>query len=261
MQRTTAHEPTPVSPAVVDALERVCERAGRRWRRVVSRAGHDAASLAPTVPAGMLFVPSRGGVSHSPEEHTDDELVVTGAQALLDAVAEVIEGTGVHKQGGHSSLDLLNQLSQKEVEGQLRACCASQRWAVAVASCRPYATPAALYQAAEQAWWSLHETDWLEAFAAHPRIGEREAADSQARREQSGVAGATADTLAGLADANRAYEERFGHVFLICASGRSADEMLVSLRERLSNDAETELRIAAGEQSRITRLRLERLLR
>ena len=261
MQRITAHEPTPMSPAVVDALERVCERAGRRWRRIVSGAGHDAASMAPTVPAGMLFVPSRGGVSHSPEEHTDDELVVTGAQALLDAVAKVIEGTGVHWQGDHPGLDRLNQLTQEEAESQLRACCASRRWALAVASGRPYATPPALYDAAEQAWWSQDESDWREAFAAHPRIGERETADSQARREQSGVAGATANTLAGLADANRAYEERFGRVFLICASGRSADEMLASLRERLNNDAETELRIAAGEQSKITRLRLERLLR
>src|SRR5262245_66591083 len=104
MQRTTAHEPTPVSPAVVDALERVCERAGRRWRRVVSGAGHDAASLAATVPAGMLFVPSRGGVSHPPEERTDDEHVVTGAQALLEAVAEVSKGNGIHRAGGHPGL-------------------------------------------------------------------------------------------------------------------------------------------------------------
>lgn len=161
----------------------------------------------------------------------------------------------------HPGLERLNQLTQAQAEVQLRACCASRRWAVAVASGRPYATAAALFHGADQAWWSLDEPDWREAFAAHPRIGESAAADSHARREQSGVVGASADTLAALADANRAYEDRFGRVFLICASGRAADEMLASLRQRLSNDAETELRIAAGEQSKITRLRLERLLR
>src|SRR5215471_3931998 len=127
----------------------------------------------------------------------------------------------------HLSLERLNQLTQAQAEAELRACCASHRWAAALASGRPYATNTALYAAAEQA----------------------------------GVAGASAETLAVLAEANRAYEERFGRVFLICASGRAADEMLASLRGRLNNDAETELRIAAGEQSKITRLRLERLLR
>ena len=201
-----------------------------------------------------------GGVSHSPGEHTDDELVVGGAEVLLDAVAEVIQGTDIHGQSHHPGLERLNQLTQAKAETLLRVCCGSQRWAVAVASGRPYATIAALYHTAERAWWSLDEPDWREAFAAHPRIGEREAADSHARREQSGVVGASADTLAVLAGANRAYEARFGRVFLICASGRSADEMLAFLRERLNNDAETELRITAGEQSKITRLRLERLL-
>ncbi|HKA11318.1 MAG TPA: 2-oxo-4-hydroxy-4-carboxy-5-ureidoimidazoline decarboxylase [Candidatus Dormibacteraeota bacterium] len=161
----------------------------------------------------------------------------------------------------HGGLKRLNQLTRAEAEAELRACCASRRWAVAIASGRPYATSAALYDAAEQAWWSLDESDWLEAFAAHPRIGQLEAADPRARREQARVAAASADTLAVLAEANRAYEEQFGRVFLICASGRSADEMLASLRERLNNDAKTELRIAAGEQARITRSRLERLVR
>jgi len=161
----------------------------------------------------------------------------------------------------HLSLERLNQLTQAQAEAELRACCASQRWAAALASGRPYATNTALYAAAEQAWWSLDESDWREAFAAHPRIGQLEAADPRARREQAGVAGASAETLAVLAEANRAYEERFGRVFLICASGRAADEMLASLRGRLNNDAETEVRIAAGEQAKIIRSRLERLVR
>jgi len=161
----------------------------------------------------------------------------------------------------HLDLKRLNQLTQAEAEAELRACCASRRWAVAIASGRPYATNAALYDAADQAWWSLDKSDWLEAFAAHPRIGQLEAADPRARREQAGVAAASADTIAVLAEANRAYEKQFGRVFLISALGRSADEMLASLRERLNNDAATELRIAAGEQAKITRSRLERLVR
>jgi len=160
----------------------------------------------------------------------------------------------------HPGLERLNQLTPAEAEAELRACCASPRWAAALTAGRPYPTIAALHDAAEQAWWSLDEPDWREAFAAHPRIGRLETADPRARREQAGVAGASADTLALLAEANRAYEERFGRIFLISASGRSADEMLASLRERLNNDPETEVRIAAGEQAKIMRLRLERLL-
>jgi 2-oxo-4-hydroxy-4-carboxy-5-ureidoimidazoline decarboxylase len=154
----------------------------------------------------------------------------------------------------------LNGLPAEAAEAALRACCASGRWAAAVAAGRPYATPAALHQTAGRAWWALETADWLEAFAAHPRIGERERADAAARREQAGVVGAPAETLAALADGNRRYEERFGHVFLVFASGRGADELLAELRRRLEADPEEELRAAAGEQAKITRLRLERLI-
>jgi beta-ureidopropionase / N-carbamoyl-L-amino-acid hydrolase len=251
------HEPAAMDAAVAAALERVCAREGRRWRRLVSGAGHDAGSLAARVPTGMLFVPSHDGVSHSPAEHTGDGLLVLGAQALLEAVVEVAAAL---EDASASGLRRLDDLSAEDAEAALLACCGSRRWAAAVAAGRPYASPAALCEAAERAWWALAPDDWLEAFAVHPRIGERETADVAARREQAGVAGAPAGTLAALAEGNRRYEERFGHVFLVFASGRSADELLAELRRRLDADPETELRTAAGEQAKITRLRLERLV-
>ena len=164
-----------------------------------------------------------------------------------------------HQQETLDPLDRLNWLPAAEAVAALLACCASRPWAATVAAGRPYPTPEALYDAAERAWWSLDEADWQEAFAAHPRIGERPA-EATARREQTGVSGASAETLAALASGNRFYEKRFDRVFLICASGRTTDEMLAALQQRLGNDPETELRTAAGEQAKITRLRLERLI-
>jgi OHCU decarboxylase len=167
-------------------------------------------------------------------------------------------------QGGRESsdigLDRLNRLPHAVAEAELLGCCASRRWAAEVVAGRPYPTTDALQAAGERAWWALGEADWLEAFAAHPRIGDRDRADPSARAEQRGVAGASAEILAALAEGNRRYEERFGRVFLVFATGRTADEMLALLRRRLGNDPAAELRLAAGEQARITRARLERLL-
>jgi N-carbamoyl-L-amino-acid hydrolase len=255
MARRSALEPAPLTPAVVGALDRVCERLGRPWRRLVSGAGHDAMAMAGRVPAGMLFVPSRGGVSHAPNEHTDDDLLVLGAQALLEGALE----TAAALLEVPASLERLNALSEEAATAELLGACASGRWAAAVVAGRPYPTLHALFTAAEAAWWALEEPDWREAFAAHPRIGERERADATERREQAGVASADAATLAQLAAANRRYEERFGHVFLVCASGRTAEAMLADLRRRLVNEPNAELLVAAGEQAKITRLRLEAL--
>jgi OHCU decarboxylase len=116
-------------------------------------------------------------------------------------------------------------------------------------------------RSAESAWTALGPRDWLDSLAAHPRIGERGGhAPASSEAEQRRVTTAAAETLAVLAHENREYERRFGHVFLISASGRTADEILAALRERLRNDPATELRIAADEQRKITRLRLEKLL-
>ncbi len=123
---------------------------------------------------------------------------------------------------------------------------------------RPYADDRALLEAADRAWWELGREDWLQAFSAHPRIGER-SADSWSRWEQAGVDGAGADIRRRLAAGNEAYERRFGHVYLVCATGREAPELLADLETRLTNDPARELRIAATEQAKIIRLRLEKL--
>ena len=130
-----------------------------------------------------------------------------------------------------------------------------------MASRRPYRDTADLLETADRVWWSLAPADWREAFEAHPRIGEKKLdGEDRSRRwsedEQADAAGARTAVLADLAEANRIYEERFGHIFIVCATGKSADEMLGLLRARLGNDPESELRIAAEEQRKITRLRL-----
>ena len=144
------------------------------------------------------------------------------------------------------------------VEETLRKCCGSTRWCRAMAARRPFRSVDELHRAAEEVWWSLDPEDWREAFGAHPRIGERGAGWSA--EEQSGARDAAASTLARLARGNEDYEKRFGHVFLICATGRTAEEMLANLEQRMMNDPSDELRVAAGEQARITHLRLDKLL-
>lgn len=139
--------------------------------------------------------------------------------------------------------------------------CASRRWARKVARGRPYQDLDTLLDAAESAWWDLEAADWLEAFSAHPRIGERGGHQPESSdREQKGVMAAESETREAIAEANRSYETKFGHVFLISAVGKSAADVLAALRERTDNDPKMELRVAAGEQARITRLRLERML-
>jgi len=124
---------------------------------------------------------------------------------------------------------------------------------------RPFRDVEEVLAAADEIWGTLDPADFLEAFAAHPRIGER-TGDRQASREQSGVAAADAGVHARLAQGNREYEARFGHIFIICAQGKSAEDMLDALERRLGNPAGEELNIAAAEQAQITRIRLGRLL-
>jgi OHCU decarboxylase len=156
------------------------------------------------------------------------------------------------------TLNELNGLDVGAARRELARCCGSSRWTNAMATRRPFHMPDDLYRAGDDVWWSLESGDWLEAFAHHPRIGER--ADGWANDEQAGARGAAQTTLDELVALNREYERKFGHVFLICATGKSADEMLGELRRRLPNDSASELRIAAAEQAKITRLRLQKLL-
>ena len=165
------------------------------------------------------------------------------------------------------ALARLNSLPPEEARAELLKCCGSARWAEGVAARRPYGSAEELEGTADRVWRELSPEDWLEAFGAHPKIGERKAAaevSAEARawseREQSGAGGASAETLSALAAGNRAYEERFGFIFIVCATGKTADEMLALLRGRIDNDSETELRVAATEQWRITELRLRKFL-
>lgn len=152
----------------------------------------------------------------------------------------------------------LNALPRTEAAAALRRCCGSRRWVERMLDGVPYTSDTQVREAAEREWWALDRTDWLEAFAAHPRIGER-ATDDWSRREQRGVDDAASGVSRAIAQGNRDYEARFGHVYLVSATGRSAEDLLADLQHRLANDAQQELRIAAGEQAKITALRLERL--
>jgi 2-oxo-4-hydroxy-4-carboxy-5-ureidoimidazoline decarboxylase len=154
---------------------------------------------------------------------------------------------------------VLNDLGAREAHEALMRCCGSRRWGEAMLALRPFASTAALHSAAERSWAALGRDDLLEAFAHHPRIG-ASAAAGWAGEEQAGVRTADSETRAALAAANAAYAARFGFIFIVCATGKSAGEMLALLRARLDNDPETELRLAAAEQARITHLRLDRLV-
>ena len=165
------------------------------------------------------------------------------------------------------SLEWFNRLPRQGALRALLDCCGSRKWAQQMATHRPFTSEAELIEAANKTWSVLAREDWLEAFLHHPPIGEKRAKVKQSAtasrwsaKEQSASQQAAPEVLEKLAAQNRAYAEKFGYVFLICATGKSIEEILNSLRQRLPNDPDTELRIAAEEQRKITRLRLEKLL-
>jgi allantoicase len=141
---------------------------------------------------------------------------------------------------------------------ELLRVCASKEWAKRMFEARPFDSWEGLLFAAEQVWMRLSDEDWLEAFGAHPRIGERKHGWSS--QEQSGTRAASVETMQAIADGNRVYEEKFGFVYLVCATGLSADEMRANLEQRLNNDRAAELQNAAAEHVKITALRLEKLV-
>lgn len=164
-------------------------------------------------------------------------------------------------------LQRLNSRSTDEVEEELLKCCGSREWARQVSAGRPFASLDDLIKESERVWWSLAPGDWLEAFHSHPKIGEQKAAATtaiEAQRwsadEQAGVRNSAQQTLEALAQLNREYEEKFGYIFIVCATGKSSEEMLTILRERLGNGTKEELRHAAAEQAKITQLRLKKLV-
>ena len=161
----------------------------------------------------------------------------------------------------------LNSLSTDEAAKELLQCCGSKRWATRMSSARPYENLANVIARANEIWQSLDRDDWLEAFRSHPKIGEKKAAETVSarsrewsRHEQAGVSAASTETTNALATLNREYEQKFGFIFIICATGKTSEQMLAALRERLGHDPTEELPIAAAEQRKITELRLKKLL-
>ena len=166
----------------------------------------------------------------------------------------------------HDVATVLNAMSLAELTAALQQCCGSQAWVAAMRATAPFDDPNTVRARAASVWDNLTREDWLEAFAAHPRIGDVEslrekysATKSWAVDEQSGAATASDALLRKLAERNAAYEARFGCLFIICATGKSAKEMLDQLEQRMANTPDEELRIAAAEQLKITLLRLEKL--
>jgi OHCU decarboxylase len=164
-------------------------------------------------------------------------------------------------EAARGRLQWLNALPRDAAVREFLSICSSRRWAESMADSRPFPDIAELHRTAESEWLGLGPDDWLEALAGHPRIGEKGgASEEHSRREQAGMQEAPPSVRRAIAAGNRSYEERFGHVFLISAAGRRPQEILTELTRRLDNTPEDELRVAAGEHLRISRLRLDRML-
>ena len=165
------------------------------------------------------------------------------------------------------TLDELNKLSPLAAQRQFESCCAAEAWATAMVQGRPYSSAEQLLTRADQRWQGVNRVDILQAFSGHPRIGDihtlhekyAHTAD-QAAGEQAGMDSAEADLLQALVDLNDAYVAKFGYIFIVCASGKSAAQMLALLEQRLVNDEASEWPLAAAEQHKITTLRLHKLL-
>ena len=157
----------------------------------------------------------------------------------------------------------LDAATDDGARAMLTRACGSSRWVDRMMARRPFGRDAKMLIAARVEWFALSEADWLEAFSHHPQIGDRAALESRfpqthdlSAKEQSGIGIAGADVLTALAQANTDYFNRFGFIFIVCATGKSAEEMLALLLSRLQHDRPTELRIAVEEQAKITALRL-----
>jgi OHCU decarboxylase len=166
----------------------------------------------------------------------------------------------------NATLQVWNAADAETALDAMIACCGSRRWAAAMVAKRPISSVAELSVAADQIWSTMKEADWLEAFACHPRIGERKAAHvsaqsaAWARQEQSSADDTAERVLSELAAANELYEQRFGFTYIVCATGKSADEMLGILNRRLANNRGAELHEAAEQQRQIAKIRLGKWL-
>jgi OHCU decarboxylase len=164
-------------------------------------------------------------------------------------------------------LNDLNTIPPARATELFTACCGSSRWVSQMVARRPFKSLDAVLEAADEIWKSLPKSDWHEAFAHHPRIGESASAVAQSDRgrewsasEQSAVMRASESIRLAQRDMNAQYERRFGYIYIVCATGKTPNEMFAIARGRLSNDPATEMKVAAEEQRKIMRLRLEKLL-
>lgn len=157
------------------------------------------------------------------------------------------------------TLEQLNTGREDESLEALLACCGSQRWAERMLGRRPFESPETLHEHAQATWDSLSVSDWLQAFSKHPKIGEQSGSQWSTQEQREASKGGS-EVLEAIRDMNVQYARRFGYIFIICATGRSAAEVRASLEERLNNDSEIELQVAGAEQAKIMRLRLDKLL-
>jgi 2-oxo-4-hydroxy-4-carboxy-5-ureidoimidazoline decarboxylase len=165
------------------------------------------------------------------------------------------------------TLEALNELSKDQLKEALSKCCGSTTWVQKMSDLFPVSSVESLLEQAASVWFACNEEDWKEAFTHHPKIGDIDSLRKKfastaawASGEQSGTAHASEDVLEALSRGNKLYEDKFGYIFIVCATGKSAKEMLEILMQRLHNDPATEIKIAMQEQHKITLLRLEKLL-
>lgn len=166
----------------------------------------------------------------------------------------------------NATLAAWNDADETAAREAMLVCCGAKRWAAEMTALRPMASVAELSETADRVWSTMQEADWLEAFACHPKIGERKAAQeggqsaAWSKQEQSRASGADENVLAELAEGNKEYEERFGFTYIVCATGKSAEEMLAILNRRMGATREAELRVAAEQQRQILQIRLGKWL-
>lgn len=199
--------------------------------------------------------------SHGVVTHARLRIVPDGGVSRLRLLGRVAE-----EARERLVLRWLNTLSAPAFREVVRACCGSSAWCAGLEARRPFGSAAEVQAAAEEVWWGLGEAEWQEAFASHPRIGASKSAKQGAEanrwsaEEQRGVQGASEAVKARQAELNAAYEARFGYIYIVCATGRSAEEMASLAAARLEHDPQDEVRVAAAEQAKITALRLQRIV-
>jgi OHCU decarboxylase len=267
------------------AISKVCMAAmGRQVHRVIEDVHIALGSVAPVpirlketeqavkanrIDSDLLFLAKKVAAA---EIFAIDDIRSTAryrSAVVGNLVAEFLSRLSSTATEAGETRDFLSRWNSLPIDQAMSAilpCCGSRAWAQEMVVRRPFADEAALLSAADETWGNLERSDWMEAFRSHPRIGESRASAIHEKsvewsaQEQRAVTGAEADVRAALADANQEYERRFNRIFIVCATGKSASEILEICQRRLKNDAETELGEAAEQQRQIMHIRLKKWL-